>query len=156
MANSERRLADELNKLLRIGRYEEATALMRRDVRASEIAMLYLSKDVMQRAEALLHREILREVDKQTAWNSLSGFCEEPVSGRSLTKIFVSRYQLDGLMIPLKIPKPVKGEGAPPIDLEGLARSFARWFGRNTSAEAIVLTLQGVHGGGGCVGTSVI
>jgi len=27
--------------------------------------VLYLSKDVRQRAEALLHREILRELDKQ-------------------------------------------------------------------------------------------
>jgi hypothetical protein len=58
-------LANELNKLLRIRRYEEATALMRKDDRASEIAVLYLSKDVKHRAEALLHREILREVDKQ-------------------------------------------------------------------------------------------
>jgi hypothetical protein len=61
----ERQLIDELNRLLKLGRYDEAVALMRKDVRASESAVLYLSKDVRQRAEALLHREILRELDKQ-------------------------------------------------------------------------------------------
>jgi hypothetical protein len=34
------------------------------------------------------------------------GSVKNPVSGRTLTKMFVSRYQPDGLMIPLKIPKP--------------------------------------------------
>ena len=66
MAKPERQLIDELNRLLKIGRYDEAVALMRKDVRASESAVLYLSKDVRQRAEALLHREILRELDKQS------------------------------------------------------------------------------------------
>jgi hypothetical protein len=65
LAKPERRLIDELNRLLKLGRYDEAVALMRKDVRASENAVLYLSKDVRQRAEALLHREILRELDKQ-------------------------------------------------------------------------------------------
>ncbi len=65
MARPERRLIDELNGLLRLGRYDEAVALMRKDVRASESAVLYLSKDVRQRAEALLHREILRELDEK-------------------------------------------------------------------------------------------
>ncbi|MGD0319669.1 MAG: hypothetical protein ABSB56_08235 [Nitrososphaerales archaeon] len=65
MAKPERQLIDELNRLLKLGRYDEAVALMRKDVRASESAVLYLSKDVRQRAEALLHREILRELDKQ-------------------------------------------------------------------------------------------
>ncbi len=65
MGKPERQLVDELNRLLKIGRYDEAVALMRKDVRASESAVLYLSKDVRQRAEALLHREILRELDKQ-------------------------------------------------------------------------------------------
>ena len=54
---------DELNSLLENGKYEEAVALMRKDVRAAEKAVLYLRKDVKQRGEALLHREILREVD---------------------------------------------------------------------------------------------
>lgn len=66
MAKPERRLIDELNRLLKLGRYDEAVALMRKNVRASESAVLYLSKDVRQRAEALLHREILRELDKQS------------------------------------------------------------------------------------------
>ena len=65
MGKPERLLIDELNRLLRLGRYDEAVALMRKDVRASESAVLYLSKDVRQRGEALLHREILRELDKQ-------------------------------------------------------------------------------------------
>ncbi|MGP8124505.1 MAG: hypothetical protein ACLQEQ_01355 [Nitrososphaerales archaeon] len=65
MAKPERQLIDELNRLLKLGKYEEAVALMRKDVRASESAVLYLSKDVRQRGEALLHREILRELDKQ-------------------------------------------------------------------------------------------
>ncbi len=65
MAKPERQLIDELNRLLKLGRYDEAVALMRKDVRASEGAVLYLSKDVRQRGEALLHREILRELDKQ-------------------------------------------------------------------------------------------
>ncbi len=65
MAKPERQLIDELNRLLKLGRYDEAVALMRNDVRASESAVLYLSKDVRQRGEALLHREILRELDKQ-------------------------------------------------------------------------------------------
>ena len=63
MGREERRLIDELNRLLREGKYEEAVALMRTDVRASESAVLYLAKDVRQRGEALLHREILRELD---------------------------------------------------------------------------------------------
>jgi len=58
-------LIDELNRLLKLGRYDEAVALMRKDVRASEGAVLYLSKDVRQRGEALLHREILKELDRQ-------------------------------------------------------------------------------------------
>jgi hypothetical protein len=66
LAKPERRLIDELNRLLKLGRYDEAVALMRKNVRASESAVLYLSKDVRQRAEALLHREILRELDKQS------------------------------------------------------------------------------------------
>jgi hypothetical protein len=66
LAKPERQLIDELNSLLKLGKYEEAVALMRKDVRASESAVLYLSKDVRQRAEALLHREILRELDKQS------------------------------------------------------------------------------------------
>jgi len=66
LAKQERQLIDELNRLLREGKYEEAVALMRKDVRASESAVLYLSKDVKQRAEALLHREILRELDEQS------------------------------------------------------------------------------------------
>lgn len=65
MAKPERQLIDELNRLLKLGRYDETVALMRKDVRASESAVLYLSKDVRQRGEALLHREILRELDKQ-------------------------------------------------------------------------------------------
>lgn len=65
MGKPERQLIDELNRLLKLGKYDEAVALMRKDVRASESAVLYLSKDVRQRAEALLHREILRELDKQ-------------------------------------------------------------------------------------------
>ena len=65
MAKPERELVDELNRLLKLGKYDEAVALMRKDVRASESAVLYLSKDVRQRGEALLHREILRELDKQ-------------------------------------------------------------------------------------------
>ncbi|MGP8057897.1 MAG: hypothetical protein ACLP9K_09890 [Nitrososphaerales archaeon] len=65
MARPERELIDELNRLLKLGKYDEAVALMRKDVRASESAVLYLSKDVRQRAEALLHREILRELDKR-------------------------------------------------------------------------------------------
>ncbi len=65
MGKPERQLIDELNRLLGLGRYDEAVALMRKDVRASESAVLYLSKDVRQRGEALLHREILRELDKQ-------------------------------------------------------------------------------------------
>jgi hypothetical protein len=65
VARPERQLIDELNRLLKLGKYDEAVALMRKDVRASESAVLYLSKDVRQRAEALLHREILRELDKQ-------------------------------------------------------------------------------------------
>ncbi|MGP8056937.1 MAG: hypothetical protein ACLP9K_04975 [Nitrososphaerales archaeon] len=63
MAKSDRLLIDELNALLQNGKYEEAVALMRKDVRASERAVLYLRKEVKQRGEALLHREILREVD---------------------------------------------------------------------------------------------
>jgi hypothetical protein len=66
LAKPERQLIDELNRLLKLGEYDEAVALMRKDVRASESAVLYLSKDVRQRAEALLHREILRELDKQS------------------------------------------------------------------------------------------
>jgi hypothetical protein len=66
VAKPERQLIDELNKLLKLGKYDDAVALMRKDVRASESAVLYLSKDVRQRAEALLHREILRELDKQS------------------------------------------------------------------------------------------
>jgi len=66
VARPERQLIDELNRLLKLGKYDEAVALMRKDVRASESAVLYLSKDVRQRAEALLHREILRELDKQS------------------------------------------------------------------------------------------
>jgi hypothetical protein len=66
LAKPERRLIDELNRLLKLGRYDEAVALMRKNVRASESAVLYLPKDVRQRAEALLHREILRELDKQS------------------------------------------------------------------------------------------
>ena len=58
-------MIDELNRLLKLGKYDDAVALMRKDVRASESAVLYLSKDVRQRGEALLHREILRELDKQ-------------------------------------------------------------------------------------------
>jgi hypothetical protein len=65
LGKPERQLIDELNRLLKLGKYDEAVALMRKDVRASESAVLYLSKDVRQRAEALLHREILRELDKQ-------------------------------------------------------------------------------------------
>ena len=65
MVKPGRQLIDELNRLLRLGSYDEAVALMRKDVRASESAVLYLSKDVRQRGEALLHREILRELDKQ-------------------------------------------------------------------------------------------
>jgi len=65
VAKPGRQLIDELNRLLKLGRYDEAVALMRKDVRASENAVLYLSKDVRQRGEALLHREILRELDKQ-------------------------------------------------------------------------------------------
>jgi hypothetical protein len=65
VAKPERQLIDELNRLLKLGKYDEAVALMRKDVRASESAVLYLSKDVRQRGEALLHREILRELDKQ-------------------------------------------------------------------------------------------
>jgi hypothetical protein len=65
LAKPERQLIDELNRLLKLGRYDEAVALMRKDVRASESAVLYLSKNVRQRGEALLHREILRELDKQ-------------------------------------------------------------------------------------------
>ncbi len=63
MAKPERLLIDELNALLLDGKYDEAVALMRKDVRAAEKAVLYLRKDVKQRGEALLHREILREVD---------------------------------------------------------------------------------------------
>ncbi len=63
MAKPERLLIDVLNSLLQNGKYDEAVALMRRDVRAAERAVLYLRKDVKQRGEALLHREILREVD---------------------------------------------------------------------------------------------
>ncbi len=63
MAKPERLLIDELNSLLQNGKYEEAVGLMRKDMRASEKAVLYLRKDVKQRGEALLHREILREVD---------------------------------------------------------------------------------------------
>ena len=66
MGKPERQLIDELNRLLKLGKYDEAVALMRKDVRASESAVLFLSKDVRQRGEALLHREILRELDKQT------------------------------------------------------------------------------------------
>lgn len=66
MTGHERHLIDELNRLLREGKYEEAVALMRKDVRASESAVLYLAKDVRQRGEALLHREILRELDRQS------------------------------------------------------------------------------------------
>jgi hypothetical protein len=65
VAKPERQLIDELNSLLKLGKYDEAIALMRKDVRASESAVLYLSKDIRQRGEALLHREILRELDKQ-------------------------------------------------------------------------------------------
>jgi hypothetical protein len=63
LAKPDRLLIDELNSLLQDGRYDKAVALMRRDVRAAEKAVLYLRKDVKQRGEALLHREILREVD---------------------------------------------------------------------------------------------
>ena len=63
MGKPERMLIDELNSLLENGKYEEAISLMRKDVRAAEKAVLYLRKDVKQRGEALLHREILREVD---------------------------------------------------------------------------------------------
>jgi hypothetical protein len=63
LAKPDRLLIDELNTLLQNGKYDEAVALMRRDVRAAEKAVLYLKKDVKQRGEALLHREILREVD---------------------------------------------------------------------------------------------
>ncbi len=66
MAKPERWLIEELNRLLKAGRNEEAVALMRKDVRASERAVLYLTKDVRQRGEALLHREILREMNKQS------------------------------------------------------------------------------------------
>ena len=66
MARQERWLAEELNKLLREGKYDEAVVLMRKNVRASERAVLYLSNDVRQRGEALLHREILRELDKRS------------------------------------------------------------------------------------------
>jgi hypothetical protein len=66
LAKSERQLIDELNALLQDGKYDEAVALMRKDVRASERAVLYLRKDVRQRGEALLHREILRELDGQS------------------------------------------------------------------------------------------
>jgi hypothetical protein len=65
LAKPERQLIDELNRLLKLGKYDEAVALMRKDVRAGESAVPYLSKDVRQRGEALLHREILRELDKQ-------------------------------------------------------------------------------------------
>jgi hypothetical protein len=65
LAKPDRWLVEELNRLLKAGRHEEAIALMRKDVRASERAVLYLTKDVRQRGEALLHREILRELDKQ-------------------------------------------------------------------------------------------
>ena len=63
MGKTERMLIDELNSLLENGKYDEAVALMRKNVRAAEKAVLYLRKDVKQRGEALLHREILREVD---------------------------------------------------------------------------------------------
>jgi hypothetical protein len=66
LARPERQLIDELNGFLKAGKHEEAVALMRKDVRASERAILYLTKDVRQRGEALLHREILRELDKQS------------------------------------------------------------------------------------------
>jgi len=66
MAKPDRWLVEELNRLLKAGRHEEAIALMRKNVRASERAVLYLTKDVRQRGEALLHREILRELDKQS------------------------------------------------------------------------------------------
>jgi hypothetical protein len=65
LAKPDRLLIDELNTLLQDGKYEEAVALMRKDVRAAEMAVLYLRKDVKQRGEALLHREILREVDER-------------------------------------------------------------------------------------------
>ena len=65
MTKLERLLIDELNSLLQDGKYTEAVALMGRDVRAAERAVLYLRKDVKQRGEALLHREILREVDER-------------------------------------------------------------------------------------------
>lgn len=65
MAKPDRLLIDELNSLLQNGKYDETVALMRRDVRAAEKAVLYLRKDVKQRGEALLHREILREVDER-------------------------------------------------------------------------------------------
>jgi len=67
-------LIDELNRLLKLGRYDETVALMRKDVRASESAVLYLSKDVRQRGEALLHREILRELDKAARMKEVHGF----------------------------------------------------------------------------------
>jgi hypothetical protein len=66
LTKPDRWLVEELNRLLRAGRHEEAVALMRKDVRASERAVLYLTKDVRQRGEALLHREILRELDGQS------------------------------------------------------------------------------------------
>jgi len=66
LAKPDRWLIEELNRLLKAGRHEEAVALMRKDVRASERAVLYLTKDVRQRGEALLHREILRELDRQS------------------------------------------------------------------------------------------
>ena len=65
MAKPERLLIDQLNSLLETGKYAETVALMRKDVRAAEKAVLYLRKDVKQRGEALLHREILREVDSK-------------------------------------------------------------------------------------------
>ncbi len=65
MAKPDRLLVDELNTLLQSRKYDEAVALMRKDVRAAERAVLYLRKDVKQRGEALLHREILREVDRR-------------------------------------------------------------------------------------------
>jgi hypothetical protein len=66
LARPERQLIEELNRLLRAGKHEEAVVLMRKDVRASERAVFYLTKDVRQRGEALLHREILRELDKRS------------------------------------------------------------------------------------------
>jgi len=65
LAKPDRLLVDELNSFLQDGNNDEAVALMRRDVRAAERAVLYLRKDVKQRGEALLHREILREVDER-------------------------------------------------------------------------------------------